>query len=532
MFFKKNKKKKKYTRPYFIATAATVIIAQGIIPVGTQAQASTLAEDIENEARQYLGLPYVWGGTSPSGFDCSGLVQYVFKEYGINLPRTAAEQFRVGTPVEKVNLQKGDLVFFQTYKPGASHVGIYLGNGKMIDSNSSGLMISDFNANYWQSRYLGAKRIIPTDATSDTKVTVNSTKQVVEVQVEIPLERNLDVDQLHYTVQDHKDETLKNIAEEFNVTVDELTRWNNLETKDVEMGQSLLVVKPKQSITLFHPTISEVAETIEITTNGAEVEDSSPIQVTSSNPFIQKVVDNALENGVAPDDFIEQIKNNALPTKEFAQSDEVQRLFETKKVTRAEVATALQYVELQSPLYDSSKASSYKALSNDVSDTHWAKDSISWAITEGIITGNESEEFKPDAELTEKQANIIMKRILKEYDITDEEATFISNQLNEDPSWAYKYLEQLVYNLSVQTVEDEAKKAGNESLTLIEVAENMYKELNNEAKSIGADNEKKVNDEVKETDSNTAIRYMASERFGEIVSSYLDMINQVTSTLK
>ena len=83
---------------------------------------------IVQTAMEYIGVPYVFGGTSPSGFDCSGFVRYVFAHAGIYLPRMADEQYEVGTPVAMSNLRTGDLVFFSTYDYGASHVGIYLSN--------------------------------------------------------------------------------------------------------------------------------------------------------------------------------------------------------------------------------------------------------------------------------------------------------------------------------------------------------------------------------------------------------------------
>lgn len=115
---------------------------------------------VVDSARKYLGTPYVWGGTSPSGFDCSGFVQYVLAENGKSVPRTSQEQFASGQAVDKSNLQAGDLVFYN-WSGGteATHVGIYEGNGKMIHAPHSGDVVKevDFNS-YGQNVYLGARR--------------------------------------------------------------------------------------------------------------------------------------------------------------------------------------------------------------------------------------------------------------------------------------------------------------------------------------------------------------------------------------
>lgn len=116
--------------------------------------------EIINTAKSFLGTPYQWGGTSPSGFDCSGFVQYVLAENGKSVPRTSQEQFAGGQAVDKSNLQAGDLVFYN-WSGGteATHVGIYEGNGKMIHAPHSGDVVKevDFNS-YGQNVYLGARR--------------------------------------------------------------------------------------------------------------------------------------------------------------------------------------------------------------------------------------------------------------------------------------------------------------------------------------------------------------------------------------
>jgi len=114
-------------------------------------------------AKKYLGYPYVYGGMSPSGFDCSGFVGYVYKQCGYTLKRVASDiYYNNGTSVSKDNLQPGDLVFFSNSSESIGHVGIYIGGGQFIHASSStvGVIISDLNSSYYVSHYQGAKRII------------------------------------------------------------------------------------------------------------------------------------------------------------------------------------------------------------------------------------------------------------------------------------------------------------------------------------------------------------------------------------
>ena len=120
-----------------------------------------VARRIVSTSMDYLGVPYYFGGTTPAAFDCSGYVQYVFAQAGISLPRTADVQYEVGTPISTTDLVPGDLVFFSTYTYGASHVGIYVGDGNFIHASSSrGVTISSLGEAYYSSRYIGARRIL------------------------------------------------------------------------------------------------------------------------------------------------------------------------------------------------------------------------------------------------------------------------------------------------------------------------------------------------------------------------------------
>ncbi|MBT9583628.1 LysM peptidoglycan-binding domain-containing C40 family peptidase [bacterium] len=119
-----------------------------------------LLNGVTRSAHRFVGTPYVFGGTSEHGIDCSGFTMRVFLMNGIQLPRTADVQYGVGSPVGKGKEESGDLVFFETYCPGPSHVGIYLGGGNFIHASSSrGVTVSNLSDSYYKSRYLGAKRV-------------------------------------------------------------------------------------------------------------------------------------------------------------------------------------------------------------------------------------------------------------------------------------------------------------------------------------------------------------------------------------
>ncbi|HHY22336.1 MAG TPA: peptidase [Bacilli bacterium] len=133
------------------------LIEQLVVEASKTPQIDFNVMNVVADASELLGTPYLWGGGTPDGFDCSGFLQYVYAKNGKKLPRTVAAMWESGTEVAEPRV--GDLVFFETYAEGASHAGIYIGNNQFIHSGTStGVVIASLDVLYWSDRYLGAKR--------------------------------------------------------------------------------------------------------------------------------------------------------------------------------------------------------------------------------------------------------------------------------------------------------------------------------------------------------------------------------------
>jgi cell wall-associated NlpC family hydrolase len=116
---------------------------------------------LSSTALSLRGAPYRNGGVNPSGFDCSGFVRYVYEQHGVAMPRAVREQFRVGKNVDRKRLEPGDLVFFSTVAPGASHVGIMIGGDQFVHAPSERgvVRVEQLSSSYWARRFVGARRI-------------------------------------------------------------------------------------------------------------------------------------------------------------------------------------------------------------------------------------------------------------------------------------------------------------------------------------------------------------------------------------
>ncbi|RWZ59077.1 hypothetical protein EQV77_09000 [Halobacillus fulvus] len=146
-----------------VAAFATVFLL--FAPTSFAGGSQGIGDQVVDVAYDYSNSPYVYGGTTPSGFDCSGFTQYVFAKVGIDLNRTSGAQYSQGDHVSRSNLQPGDLLFFNYYDGGSiSHVGIYIGNNKMISAENPRDDITVASVapdRYWGKRMVGAKRVIP-----------------------------------------------------------------------------------------------------------------------------------------------------------------------------------------------------------------------------------------------------------------------------------------------------------------------------------------------------------------------------------
>lgn len=158
-----------YTDGWYLVTYNNItgyVAEQYITPVEATANENTTSGNaVVEEAMKYLGCPYVYGGSSPSGFDCSGFTSYIYKKFGYSINRTVSSQLNNnGASVSYSDLQPGDLVFFRDYSTtkSASHVGIYIGNGHFIhaSTSSTGVRIDALSSTWYANRYVGAKRIL------------------------------------------------------------------------------------------------------------------------------------------------------------------------------------------------------------------------------------------------------------------------------------------------------------------------------------------------------------------------------------
>ncbi|USG64764.1 NlpC/P60 family protein [Brevibacillus ruminantium] len=160
-------------------TVVAFMIA-GLLAMGTVPAHAQEGTPLMNVVNDLYGVPYKSSGTTKKGFDCSGFTRYVFDALGIDLPHSSASQFTVGQPVNRKDLQPGDLVFFKTNGRSISHVGIYIGNDTFVHSESGRGVVNTKLSDpyYWSKRYVGAKRIAAPILQADESTTPPAKKAV------------------------------------------------------------------------------------------------------------------------------------------------------------------------------------------------------------------------------------------------------------------------------------------------------------------------------------------------------------------
>jgi cell wall-associated NlpC family hydrolase len=134
----------------------------GAVAPVPQPPAAATPPALVTTALEFRGVPYRNGGSDPSGFDCSGFVQYVFAKFGTFLPREVRDQYQAGSSVDLDEVQAGDLLFFETEGRGASHVGMVIGGGEFVHAPSSRgvVRVERYDASYWAQRFVGARRVV------------------------------------------------------------------------------------------------------------------------------------------------------------------------------------------------------------------------------------------------------------------------------------------------------------------------------------------------------------------------------------
>jgi len=162
---------------FSVALAGCSLLAKEPVPIGESPTTerpiserpaeSSRGQTVAALAKRHVGAPYRWGGSSPSGFDCSGFVRYVYAQVGVSLPHNAAQQYRLGTPVTRESLEPGDLVFFDRLR----HNGIYVGDGRFIHARQTGrrVAIASLDDEWYAAHFVGARRLDPPAQADDAE---------------------------------------------------------------------------------------------------------------------------------------------------------------------------------------------------------------------------------------------------------------------------------------------------------------------------------------------------------------------------
>ncbi|WKA57846.1 S-layer homology domain-containing protein [Planococcus shenhongbingii] len=316
------------------------------------ASGTVTPEELIAYANKFTGVPYLWGGKTPRGFDCSGYLLYIFNQFDLSIPRVSADQYKEGAWVSKSNLKKGDLVFFgaSAGSTRVTHSGLYVGNGNFISATTSkGIATENLNTNsYWAPRYIGAKRY---NSVKAAPVTVSAPKK------QLPAGQYYDVSSKYWGYIAIK----------------------NLGTKGIINGYDVSVFKPNNAVNR-----AEAAKMIALAVGLKPVNGSSFKDVSSAywaNGYINAVKRAGIINGRGDG-----------------------RYAPAEKITRAEISAML------------TRAFTLKASSTSVSfkdlKGHWAEASVVKVASNNLATGYDDGTFKPNNNATRAEMATFIHRAI------------------------------------------------------------------------------------------------------------------------
>ncbi|WP_258311550.1 LysM peptidoglycan-binding domain-containing protein [Terrilactibacillus laevilacticus] len=220
------------------------ILAGGIVLAGNSQSFAASGQEIIQFGEKFLGTPYVYGALVgvTNSFDCSSFTKTVFANFGINLPRVSSQQALVGQPVSKSNLQVGDLIFFDTDQNGSiNHVGIYAGNGKMIDAEETyGVHLTNVFSSYWSKAYVTSRRVLNTNSSGPSNMTYHP--QNTNTSSNSNSNSNSATSSSSngsYIVK--SGDSLWKISQQYGVSISTLKSLNHLTSDIIHIGQKLTI---------------------------------------------------------------------------------------------------------------------------------------------------------------------------------------------------------------------------------------------------------------------------------------------------
>lgn len=333
--------------------AVMIFTASPFMSTEAEASGTVTPSALIEYALKFQGVPYKWGGTTTSGFDCSGYLQYVFTNFGISIPRVSADQQRVGTSISKSNLKPGDLVFFVA-QPGntrISHSGIYVGNGNFVSATTSkGVAVENLNTNpYWGPRYVAAKRY--------SSVKETTTTPVAAPKPALPIGQYYDVSTGFWAVNEIK----------------------SLSSKRIITGYDISLFKPQNAVNR-----AEAATMISKALGLKPVNGTSFKDVSSAywaNGYINAAKNAGIIGGRGDGYYAP-----------------------TAQITRAEISTMLTRAFAL-------KATNTSVKFNDISG-HWAESSVIKVASSNLAKGYDDGSFKPNANATRAEFAVFIHRAI------------------------------------------------------------------------------------------------------------------------